>query len=536
MRTNYITRKTRVLICLLITSSIMALGQETGLAAKVKEIQLSTPADVTGIKLSFKQEVISTSSGYLECHITEINDKGNSVERIFSFGLSDINENSIRSFTDGALILVEFRTKANQKLIKRSLDNGNKIDYVGDFVMYARNAENGRSLKKAFEDAIPVAEEVERRGLNLNSYEDHLQWLEEHISNVALPKEEIGQKLTAERSRPGAVVLERIRGPKNEKFAFNLSQLNPSTIRYDVSGALFSIDVALKNNVRGVKFTYQDVPKDFVDRVTFYASSMANGKKIQTVLKSLAPLAEQYVERAEPQFSAITQSTDYLNEHIAQVALAESSISQKIVLEDNVATISTTQPTPKRTLEHEYIFDITDINARGINYRNDGAMLFLELHTNNGQPLIRHIENGEARNFMKYIRIYFDSMDEARIAKNAFSYLIDKNDAKQRVKSNVSDLAFYDGLEELKNTIRSVDAGEIQYNQSIDLLNRAMSAITFTKVISEPKKSAEFTFEFSTRDINRNNIRMEVSGNRVWVVLSTQSAQKSIKLFRNGEV
>ncbi|MGB5553609.1 MAG: hypothetical protein WBM83_03045, partial [Flavobacteriaceae bacterium] len=42
--------------------------------------------------------------------------------------------------------------------------------------------------------------------------------------------------------------------------------------------------------------------------------------------------------------------------------------------------------------------------------------------------------------------------------------------------------------------------------------------------------------EFSTRDINRNNIRMEVSGNRVWVVLSTQSAQKSIKLFRNGEV
>ena len=62
-----------------------------------------------------------------------------------------------------------------------------------------------------------------------------------------------------------------------------------------------------------------------------------------------------------------------------------------------------------------------------------------------------------------------------------------------------------------------------------------MSAITFKKTISEPKKTRELVYEFSTRDVNRNNMRVEVVANRVWVELFTKGNEKLIKFYENGK-
>ena len=512
------------------------IGQEKALQAKVKEIQLSTPSTVEATKLTFEQEVKRVSSGNIEYSIIEVNGKGQAEEKIYTFALSDINENAIRSFTSRDLILVEVRANGNQKLITRSLDGGKKVDYIPDFRMYARNAENGRSLKKALEDAIPVAREVDEKGLNLNTYKEHLQWLEDHISDVSLPKEVIMQNLTVDPSKPATVSLERIRGSKKEKFVINLSQLNPTSVHHDISGSRFSIIINTKNNVRAIKYFENDIPRDFHYKVVFFASSMASSKRIQKVLKGIAPLAEDYFNRSIPQFSAISQAQQYINDHIKRVSIEEGMLTQNMILEDNLATITAKQTTSKRDLENKYIFDVSDINPLGMSYHNDGARLFLELHTKNGQPLIRHIENGELQNFRKYIRLNFESLDEALIAQKAFSFLIEKNEDKQAVKGNITDVPFYKGLEDLQTTISSVVDGEIQYEQEIELLNRDMSAFSISKVISDPKNSRKTVYEFSTRDLNRNNMRVEVSGKRVWVELGTTNAQKTVKLFKDGKV
>jgi len=521
---------------ILLFYSINLIGQEKELQAKVKEIDDSTPASVATNKLTFEQELKSISPSYLEFSVTEIDDKGRSEKKVFSFGLSDIDKRTVRSFTYKDRILVEVRATGNQKLIQRSLEDGNKVDYVADFIMYARNAANGRSLKEAYEDAIPVAIEFDKNELNLSTYSDHLEWLENNVENVALPKAEIGQELIADKTRPAYVMLNRSRGSKNESAAFNLSLLNPSSIQYEMSGSELWLEIWTKKNRNAIKYFEGNDPRGFGDKLIIYAQNMPHAKKIHKVLNDMVPLAEKHFSTYSPDINTIPKALEYLNKKIANVAKEEGSTAQNMALEDNLVTLTAKETNPKETIDNEYIFDINDINPRVIILDNDKTRFFLELHTKNGQPFIRHIENGEPRNFRKYVRLFFADIDEALFAEKALQTILDKNANKLQVKQNSDQTPFYEGLEALSSTIGEVAEGDTRYEQALELLNREMSAITFKKIISEPKKTRELVYEFSTRDLNKNNMNIEVSGNRVWVELFTKSNQKSVKLYENGKV
>lgn len=531
-----ISSKQGISICLMFLCSAMALGQRSELHAKVKEIELSTPATVETHKLSIEQDIKAISPSYLEFSVTEINEKGQSEERSYSFGLSDIDKRTLKFFTHKDRMLVEVRANGNQKLIQRSLDGGNKVDYVGDFIMYTRNAANGRNLKAALEDAIPVATRYDENMLNLNTYSDHLEWLENNIENVSLPKEEIGQEVVADDSRPAYAVFERVHGSKKLNSGVNVSLLNPSTLRYEMSGSKLFLEIWTKNNLNAIKYFENDNPTGFGDKLVIYAKNMPHAKKIHRVLKGLVPLAKTHFSRYSPNINSIPSAVKYLNSKIKSVPKHEGSTDQQIKVVDNLVTLNRSESNPKETIENEYIFDINDINSRKIVLDNDKTRFLLELHTKNGQPFIRHNENGNSKNFRKYVRLFFNDIDDALFAEKALQTIIDKNADKLDVKQNGNQNSFYDGLGELQSTIAEVSEGKVRYEQEMELLNREMSALTFTKTISDPKKTRELVYEFSTRDLNKNNIRIEVSGNRVWVELFTTSNQKLVKFLENGKV
>ena len=535
MTTNT-TIKKRISIGLLIFCSILSIGQVKELSDKVREIQLSTPESVATNKLTFEQEVNSISPGYLEFSVTEINDKGQAEQKVYSFGLSDLDKRNIRSFTHKDRMLVEVRTNGNQKLIQRSWDGGNKVDYIGDFLIYTRNAVNGRNLKKAFEEAIPVAVEYDKNELDLDTYSDHLEWLENNLEDVSLPKEEIGQELIVDKTRPAYVTVQRSRRAKKESWAFNLSLLNPLSVRYEMSGSELALEIWTKNNLNAIKYFENGNPRDFGDKLVIYAPNVPHAKKIHRVLTDIVPLAETHFGRYRPDVSTIQKALEYINEKIKGVAKTDGNTEQHMVLEDNLVNLISKETDPKGIIENEYIFDINDINPRKLVLNNDKTRFLLELHTKNGQPFIRHIENGQPRNFRKYVRLFFDDIDEALFAEEALQTIIEKNENKLQVKQNASQMSFYEGLEELRGTIGQVANDDIQYDQDLELLNREMSAISFKKTISEPKKTRELVYEFSTRDVNRNNMRVEVSGNRVWVELFTKGNEKLIKFYENGKV
>ncbi|CAM3480074.1 hypothetical protein ZORO111902_12195 [Zobellia roscoffensis] len=515
-------------------SSKTMLAQEAALQQKISAIQ-ELLTSVEANKLTFNQVLKTTSPGYYDFTVNEVNSKGNEVVTSYSFALSDVNKNSVRSFTKRDVILIELTVKGKQKLIKRTTDGGDKVVYLPSLTMYGLNADNGRDLENAIEDAIPIANELDESLLVLNSYPEHLQWLKNNIGNVSLPKQQITQQITTDTQIPGFVVLEQVPGSKKERFEFNLSLLNPNSVNYKISGDEFLIEIGTKRGIAGIKHFSEDILKGYTDKVLFYASSLANGKNIHKVLKGVVPLAETEFNSSKPDISSVENALSFLNKHIDAIESDGRTTTQNIALEENMATFSLKETVSDKNEEHLNFFNLTDINQNGISFKDKKTRLYLVLNTNKGAYYIGHSRNGEAKNYEKQLFVYFNSYDDAIIGKEALKFLIEHYE-NEIEETEAPETSLEDALSLLSNEIKPVYNDNLQHEQQIELLETETSTFRFIKVLSTSKKTIENVFEFSAQDLNKQNSKVKVSGKRVWAEIGTKSGEKLVKVYEDGKV
>lgn len=524
-----------IILIFLIFSFKATLAQETGLDQKVTTIQ-ELLSSVEANKLTFNQEFKTVSPGYYDYTISEINSKGNEESTTYSFALADIDKNSVRYFTKKDVILVELAVKGKQKLIKKLSDEGGKIAYITSFTMYGLNADNGRDLESAIENSIPEAIEVNKNLLVLDSYEDHLQWLEKNIGNVDLPKHQITQQLSKDLEKSGVVVLNQTVDSKNERFEFNLSLLNPNSVNYKISGDEFLIEVGSAKGVSGIKFYSDEVLKGYTDKVFFYANSLANGKNIYKVLKEIIPLATTEFDASKPDFNTVNSALDYLNNHIDDIQSDGRTTAQKLTLEDYMATFSLKETISDKNEEHLYSFNLTDINQNKISFNDKKTRFYLVLNTNKEEKYIGHSFNGETENYEKEILLYFNSYDEAYVSKEALQFLV-VHFKDQITETNESfEIGLEDALSQLSSEIKPVQADNLRYEQEIELLETETSTFKFTQTESSDKKTTEYVYEFSAKDLSQKSSKVIVSGKRVWAEIGVKSEQKLVKVYKDGQV
>ncbi|CAM4232961.1 hypothetical protein [Zobellia nedashkovskayae] len=525
----------RIILIFLIFSFKATLAQETGLDQKVTTIQ-ELLSSVEANKLTFNQEFKTVSPGYYDYTISELNSKGNEESTTYSFALADIDKNSVRYFTKKDVILVELAVKGKQKLIKKLSDEGGKIAYITSFTMYGLNADNGRDLESAIENSIPEAIEVNKNLLVLDSYEDHLQWLEKNIGNVDLPKHQITQQLSKDLEKSGVVALNQTVDSKNERFEFNLSLLNPNSVNYKISGDEFLIEVGSAKGVSGIKFYSDEVLKGYTDKVFFYANSLANGKNIYKVLKEIIPLATTEFDASKPDFNTVNSALDYLNNHIDDIQSDGRTTAQKLTLEDYMATFSLKETISDKNEEHLYSFNLTDINQNKISFNDKKTRFYLVLNTNKEEKYIGHSFNGETENYEKEILLYFNSYDEAYVSKEALQFLV-VHFKDQITETNESfEIGLEDALSQLSSEIKPVQADNLRYEQEIELLETETSTFKFTQTESSDKKTTEYVYEFSAKDLSQKSSKVIVSGKRVWAEIGVKSEQKLVKVYKDGQV
>ena len=510
-------------------------SQENDLQKKIAAIQ-ELLTSVEANKITFNQDLKTISPGYYDYTVIEVNGKGQEEKTIYSFALSDINQKAVRSFTKKDVIMIELIVSGKQKLVKRIANEGNKVSYQPNLIMYGLNADNGRDLENAIEEAIPDAEILEKERLSLSSFEEHLKWLKDNVGNVNLPKEEVGQEINTQPERPDFIVLEQTLGSKKKRFEFNLSVLNPNSVNYKISGEEFLIEVGTKKGVAGIKHFENDELQGYTDQVLFYANSLANGKSLHRVLKGVVPLAESKFDETEPDFSKISLALDYINSKTGHVESDGMTTAQNLVLKDHMATLITKENEGDKNEEHEYIFNLTDINKNGISIKEKRTRLFLVLNTNKGKAFIGHRMNGEIENFEKELLIYFDSYEDALRGKIALQAIMDNFENSESKNENLSAIDLNGALSLLKKEVNQITGTDHQIEQHIELLESEESSFKFTKIESDSKKSTEVVYEFSIKDLNKQLLDVEVSGKRAWAEIGTKSAEKVVKVYEDGEV
>lgn len=487
-------------------------------------------------KAQYSQNLKVISSGYVVLTITEVDSKGDTEAIDYELSFSDVDVNTVRAITKKDLILVQLLIKGKQKLIKKIEEGGDKVSYIDEIYLYAKDIDNGRSIADAIKTIIPLNEDIEKNKLSLTSYAEHLQWLVDNVVEVDYSKKQYTQKLTNDSKENGyaklATIINEKSKSKNEDFEFNFAVLNPNSIDFKIKNDEFYIQVSTRRNIKNVKTFENDIQESFINKINFYASSIENGKDIYKVLKAIIPLAEEAFSNAKPNISSRTSAINYLNSVIPQVASEDKAFTQAIK-DDCVTDLQVNLVTSKGNEDNTYTFNFIDINSDNIDYNSQKDLLYVELKANQKNKFIKHVENGELQNYDDEVRIYVNSIEEAMIAKEAFQNIIKECEASVKEVNDISEKV---GLQKLSEAIGIVQINEDNYEQSIEIVDEEAKVIRLTHIFSNAKKSEEEIYEFGLKDINSKSVVMKTSGKNVQVEMSTKYFEKIIKTYKDGEI
>ncbi len=491
---------------------------------------------VEASKMQYSQELKDISSGYALATITEIDEKGNTEVVNYEFSFSDVDINTVRTITKKDLIQVQLLTKGKQKLIKKIEDGGDKVSYVDELYMYAKNIDNGRAIVEAIKQIIPVNEAIEKNKLSLTTYEDHLQWLIENVAEVDYLKKQYAQKLSNDGKLNGYAKLESTESAKSKSksmaYEFNFAVLNPNSVNFKIRSDEFFIEVENRRSIKSIKTFEENIQGNFTNSLAFYASSVENGKDIYKVLKAIIPLAEDAFLKSKPNTATKSSAIGYLNKVIASIATEDKAISQSLK-DDCVTDFTQKITTSKGEDDNVYTFNFIDINKDNIEYDSQQDLLFVELFTNQKKKYIKHTENGELQNYNNTIKLYVNSIEEAMIVREAMQSVI------VQCKSSVKDYASLSEaqcISQLSQAVGIVKINDDNYDQTIEVIDDEAKIVKFTKIFSNTKKSEEQVFEFGTKDINPKSIEMITSGKNVIVEMSTKYFEKIVKTYEDGEI
>ena len=525
----------RILTLSLVCCSFIITAQEPELEEYMRDLEeLLGKVEANG--RTYLQKIESSELGKVKITVNEIDSRGGESETVYSLALADINPRAARSFPKGDIVLVELFAKGKERLFKKTWDGGQKIAYVPDFILYASDRDNGVDLKQAFQESVPFAVEVDQKAFSLDTYEDHLEWLMEHIGTVNLSNEKVEQTLKPVSKQGDAVVFDLVKNGRSSTAVFNLSQLNANSIEFHVSGDETFIEVFTKGGTKAIKYSENGSLRDYRDILTIYADTPDKLKKIRTVLKQTIPLAAQKFDDVQPDLGSGSEIVDALNQDIREISTVDGRIKQQISLDGNMVTINAEEITDKLQLENEYEFDLTDINALGIKNETTRSDIRLVLPIKNGQPFIKHIENDRPQNYRDYVRLYFDSQENALRSEKALKKLIRDAQTKMEAEKNSSRLTISKAWDNLKSAIGAVDIDGRSFEQELEVLDNETSAMRFTKVVTDRKNSREFVYEFGAKEINPFSASVQVSRSRVWVELITRNKKKAIKLELDGNL
>ncbi len=511
---------------------------QSNLSIQVDQVQDLLETVETG-KHVYRQHLKLSSNGLLMYTLSQEDLKGKGSETTYHFSFSDIDINTVRSVTHKDLIKVQLLVSSKQKLIQVMSNGGDKISYTNALYFYAKNSNNGNDIEEAIKRLIPDAITLEEKRLSLTTYQDHLKWLLDHLKDIELPNKQITQKLEANTKHNGHVSFHLSTNAKNKStskvYEFNLATLNPNAVELKILGDELVISLALRRAIKGIKYIENGEQKNYIGTLKLYASSITNGKDLLNVFKAIIPLAKKAFNDQHPKITSISEIISFLNKSTSEISTGEQSLKQSLTLNKNVTTYRLIETHPDKTIDHQYLFNFADINANNIDFGTYKDRLFVDLAVKKQLKFIKYIKNDEAQNYVNGARLYFNTLEDAIIAKELLQRLVELSEDEMNAEKYTS-TSVESAILDIKKHLSKVAIGDDAYDVFLELIDSKTNTLKLTTVFSSLKKSKETALEFSLKDLNYKNTGVTVSGKRVWVELNTKHLEKSIKTYIDGQI
>lgn len=524
----------RLLAFLIIGSSLSVQSQPSDLESIITEVRANVFEVKTGDD-TYKQKIESLQACVINYSYDEIDKKGEVTNKAFEFNLADIDIYTVREETKGDVIKVFFTIKNKQKLIK-VYQNGEVGDYKNELSLYALNVDNARALVDFIKKAIPLAEEITKNKLKLNSYEEMETWLSSNIKEVRIGEKTYKQEVS-KGEYPGSIKFTQTsidaKSSTEEQFQFNLSDLNLNSMRFAISGNKVGVEIEIKRKQDLIEYKKNTEVKPFKNKLKIVANNIEEARNIKTVLGLIVPNAEKIVEESMPNISTQGEALEEVSQYIKSISYGETKIDQNFMA-GCICKISVTEQNAKKTVSNDYSFNLIDINLNILDYDVSGEKMFLELPTNNENKLIKVMEDKVLDGYDNSLKLYVKDIEIARrlkySLKKAAEYCIESYAKPFGTETN-------EILSWMMIHVKEVNLEGTAYKQVLESLEKeSPNKIKYSKTTATEKKGVEEVFEFNLSDINPRGVNYEIRGKRLSVRFETNFKDKIIKYYKNGEI
>lgn len=464
----------------------------------------------------------------------EIGQKGKTVQTIFEFNLADIDLNLINRIVKGKIMFVELRTRNQQKLIKES-ENGTSKGFVNVIKLFVNDVDESRTIIDNLKESVPISLDLMKKRLPVSGYSAMLDWLTANVGNVERAKGTFEQVFVSGDGVAGKVIVKTIENSGGKatarEYAFNLSDISPNLVSFDVEGKDVVVDLSVIRNADLIKVSENGSPVDYKSKFQLYANSIDQARDLVTILRLITEKAPEVVAAALPKLPSSPEPIIAdVNLALSRVDVGQNQITQSFTGDCSTVFTQVTS-TSKDSREEKYIFSFRDLNPLSIDFKTKGNLVYISLATQASQKLIKYEKNGQMVAYTDKFEIVADNPDDARLTVFRLKKTIEL--CNSRYRSEVPSGGMKVVLQWLAGIIGEVALGNETVNQVIS--NPEGDDVRLEVVTSGSKNSNTEVYELNLCDLDPNSIEFSVSGKNIFVKMATKYRQKIIKSYKNGK-
>lgn len=307
-------------------------------------------------------------------------------------------------------------------------------------------------------------------------------------------------------------------------YEFNLADIDPYAVReVTQKDAIFSV-LTVRNKQKLVKVTKNEEVQPYDIEVSIIAGDIESARTLSEVVKKAIPLAEK-AAASRLKVTGYDGTMNWLAANVSDVTLGTKSFKQTLSRGDKpgVLIFKVVESDGKNSTEEIYSLNIADLNANMINYKISGNRFALDIETMQKARFIHLRKDGQVRPFVSSFSINTNDVDEARDLKTVLAMAIPL--AKEKVKADLPGVSTEkEGLQKIKALVGEVDYGSKQVTQTMEPL----CYCTLTHTERDAKSTEVNAYKFNWMDINPNTSNIDVTGERMFIVLDMVDKRRVI--------
>lgn len=528
----------KVFLLLILANSLLLISSgrlsAQNIDQKLKDLQ-GKFGEVKVDKLTYQQsiDIVDGTKGKIRYNSVEVNEKGESAKTSYELYISDIDKNTVLRKPSGKKIFVSATITNKQKFIKFFKEDKFEA-YVENIDMLVSDPDAAQAVSDLIKAAIPLAKTTEK---TWTSASEALSWVKGNIGEVKGKTGATGQSFSYNEKKNYLITYVASSADSKgttieNKYNFNILDINKSKLLVQVSGTTLSVNIELKNSDKFIQFLKNNELQSYVSSIDLLCEDIDQARTMVAALSAA-------IDKSKPQlteFKTLQQATDFIKTNTMEVAVDAKKRNQKIEFSNGNGTKTTftseESDSKGKTISSQYDFYLSDMEASSVNFKVSGKKISIFLTMAGKSKFIKYTKDNVLQNYVEDVELLQSDIETTRELVAAFTVAI-KESAVAPMKWNST----ADALKFIQNTISSEQAGSEIF--TLTFMGEASEPYpcTFSKNVTDAKGVAtEEVYLFYPYMLDANLVKVESEGKYLSVTAQNKSKKSYIRKTKKDQV